>query len=267
VPLSKEAVRAHLGSILSSTGFANADRISRFLQFTVEMKLRGEESQIKESVLGREVFDRGTDYDPRLDPIVRVEARRLRQRLAEYYDGPGKSDLLRIEFPKGGYAPLIQVAQGALQPEKRWKPVAAGALILIAVAAMLLLRPREPMVAVLPARWVWNDTGMLNPVDESLAESIIAHLANQGRVRVVGWPVVAGKRGSPRDLRLWGRELGVRTVLVVSVRQTRVTLFQLDAATGEKGNVQEYFPDNLNDYAARDKLANEIAAAYVPVKR
>ena len=52
------------------------------------------------SVLGREVFDRGTDYDPRLDPIVRVEARRLRQRLAEYYDGRGANDPVVLTIPK-----------------------------------------------------------------------------------------------------------------------------------------------------------------------
>src|SRR5262249_30676173 len=57
--VTDEAVRAHLGAILASSGFANAERMSRFLQYTVEMKLRGEAGQIKEFLLGREVFDRG----------------------------------------------------------------------------------------------------------------------------------------------------------------------------------------------------------------
>lgn len=61
-----EAVRVHLATMLADPGFANADRLKRFLQFTVEMKLRGEEAQIKEFLIGCEVFDRGAGYDPRL---------------------------------------------------------------------------------------------------------------------------------------------------------------------------------------------------------
>jgi hypothetical protein len=85
----REAVRLHLAKIVESGGFAKSDRLCRFLRFTVEAKLNGEESQIKEYVLGREVFDRNGDYDPRLDPIVRVEARRLRTKLEEYYSATG----------------------------------------------------------------------------------------------------------------------------------------------------------------------------------
>lgn len=83
-------VRAQLTRILSSAGFVNSDRLCRFLQFTVDTKLAGRESEIKEYLIGKEVFDRDDSYDPRLDPIVRVEARRLRTRLEEYYSGPGQ---------------------------------------------------------------------------------------------------------------------------------------------------------------------------------
>src|SRR4030081_597398 len=105
-----EAVRRQLDKILASGGFVNADRLCRFLRFTVEAKLKGEEAQIKEYVLGREVFDRDDRYDPRMDPIVRVEARRLRVKLDQYYDGPGRADPIRIEFPKGSYAPVVHSA-------------------------------------------------------------------------------------------------------------------------------------------------------------
>src|SRR5580698_7068597 len=97
--LDREAVRTHLAKILESGGFVKADRLCRFLRFTVEAKLNGEEGQIKEYVLGREVFDRNGSYDPRLDPIVRVEARRLRTKLEEYYRVAGLGDAVRIEFP------------------------------------------------------------------------------------------------------------------------------------------------------------------------
>ncbi len=69
--------------------------------------MAGRASGIKEQVLGLEVFDRGHDFNPRLDPIVRVQARNLRSRMAKYYEGPGKYDPIHIELPKGTYIPVF----------------------------------------------------------------------------------------------------------------------------------------------------------------
>src|SRR5512134_540387 len=103
----EEAARAALEKIEASGGFAASDRLRRFLRFAVEAKLHGQERQIKESIIGREVYDRGADYDPRTDPIVRVEARRLRAKLKAYYDDEGRNDPVHIEFPKATYVPVI----------------------------------------------------------------------------------------------------------------------------------------------------------------
>jgi TolB-like protein len=110
LPPDADAVRAQLQRILVSPGFTNADRLSRFLRFVVERTLDGEGDQLKEYRLGTEVFDRPADYDPRLDSIVRVEARRLRSKLAEYYEGPGRSDPTVIRVDKGGYAAAFETA-------------------------------------------------------------------------------------------------------------------------------------------------------------
>src|ERR1700687_34937 len=82
--------------------------MSRFLRFAVERALSGQSEQLKEYVLGVEVFDRKASYDPRVDPIVRVEARRLRSKLESYYASEGGADELIIEFPKGTYAPVFR---------------------------------------------------------------------------------------------------------------------------------------------------------------
>src|SRR5215203_1182221 len=100
-------VRAELERILRSSGFANSERMTRFLRCVVERALAGHGEELKEYLLGVEVFDRKPDYDPRVDPIVRVEARRLRSKLKAYYEGDGISDPVRIEFPSGTYAPLF----------------------------------------------------------------------------------------------------------------------------------------------------------------
>ncbi len=66
---------------MSSRAFVNSERICRFLRISVERALAGETDKLKEYAIGRDVFDRGEKYDPRIDSIVRVEARRLRSKL------------------------------------------------------------------------------------------------------------------------------------------------------------------------------------------
>ena len=69
--------------------------MARFLRLTVERMMAGRAEELKEYLLGVEVFDRKASYDPRVDPIVRVEARRLRAKLKEYYEGDGSADAVR----------------------------------------------------------------------------------------------------------------------------------------------------------------------------
>ena len=98
-----DAIRAQLDRLLASRGFAGAGRLSRFLRYVVERTLAGEGDEVKEYVVGVEVFDRREPYDPRVDSIVRVEAGRLRSKLDEYYIGEGADDEIRISLPRGGY--------------------------------------------------------------------------------------------------------------------------------------------------------------------
>src|SRR5258708_3404508 len=103
-----EPIRTHLDKILSSPGFVRNERLSRFLRFVVEQHLEGKTSEVKESLLGIEVFGRAPGYDTRSDSVVRTEAAKLRARLAEYYGGEGTSDRVVIELPKGGYSPVFR---------------------------------------------------------------------------------------------------------------------------------------------------------------
>jgi eukaryotic-like serine/threonine-protein kinase len=102
-----EEVEAELRRILASPTFRKAPRHSRFLSFVVRKALAGYGESLKEYLIGLEVFDREADYDPGADPVVRVEAGRLRSRLADYYKKLGKSDPVRIDLPKGTYIPLF----------------------------------------------------------------------------------------------------------------------------------------------------------------
>src|SRR5690348_6460378 len=77
-------IRAQLDRILASPTFADAERARKFLQFIVENALAGRGKEIKESVIAVEAFGRSPQFDPRSDPIVRVEAGRLRTKLLSY---------------------------------------------------------------------------------------------------------------------------------------------------------------------------------------
>lgn len=107
--------------------------------------------EIKETVIGVEVFRRRPDYDPRSDPVVRMEAAKLRARLAEHYSGPGAGDPIRIEIPKGGYVPRWQIARTPALSMRLIAAIALGALLTAVPVVWRASRPGgKPTIAVLP---------------------------------------------------------------------------------------------------------------------
>ena len=103
--MDAKQVRLQLDRILASAAFAESERASCFLRFVVERKLEGLAHEIKESVIAIEVLGRTPSFDSKSDPIVRVEAGRLRDRLNAYYEAEGGADPVLISLPKGRYVP------------------------------------------------------------------------------------------------------------------------------------------------------------------
>jgi hypothetical protein len=101
-------VSEQLQRIVGSDIFRRSPRMERFLSVAVEHALTGHPEKLKEYSLGRDVFNRGEDYDPRSDSIVRVEAQRLRRKLREYYESAGKHDSVIVELHPGSYVPLFR---------------------------------------------------------------------------------------------------------------------------------------------------------------
>src|ERR1700754_124042 len=99
--LRPTAIRKQIDRLQRSLVFAGSDRLMRFLQFVEDETLKGEGGSLKEAVIGNAVYGRDPPYDPRIDSTVRVEARRLRRKLDEYYEGEGRSDPVRISLPRG----------------------------------------------------------------------------------------------------------------------------------------------------------------------
>src|SRR3954468_8783256 len=99
-------VRAELDRVLASDIFSRSDRLSSFLTFIVERTLAGEGDTLKELTIATELYGKGVEFTPSADPIVRVDARRLRDRLREYYATAPDSDVI-ISVPKGTYTPVF----------------------------------------------------------------------------------------------------------------------------------------------------------------
>jgi len=153
-------VNSLLERILKSSALASSPSLCRFLRYVVEETLAGRSGCIKEYSLGVNVFGRGDEFNPRLDPIVRVQARNLRGRIARYYAADGAHDEIVIELPKGAYVPVFhkvepppvpaiveEVVNAAPEPAPRvrtWsRPtliVAAAIVMLLAIAALWIAR-------------------------------------------------------------------------------------------------------------------------------
>jgi hypothetical protein len=103
--LTPDEVRGEIERMIASSVFASSPQLSAFLRFVVEAVLNGRADRLKGYVIGIEVLRRDKNFDPQIDPIVRVEATRLRRAIERYYAGPGANDPIIIDLPRGGYVP------------------------------------------------------------------------------------------------------------------------------------------------------------------
>lgn len=118
--------RVELQAVLSSQDFVRAPRLAHLLSYLCEKLFAGETNQIKEYSIALEVFNRAASFDQDSDSIVRVEANRLRKRLAEYYAGEGASHALQITIPVGQYVPRFELRK--VEPDPQGAPSRQGGL-------------------------------------------------------------------------------------------------------------------------------------------
>jgi serine/threonine-protein kinase len=235
---------------LRSQVFVRSSRLSRFLHFAVDQTLCGKQADLKEQLIGREVFDRKTDYDPRIDPIVRVEARRLRVKLRTYYTSSGRGDRIWIAFPKGTYAPVFRFRQKTRAVRPKANPPSGPS--------------SEKSVAVLPFSNLTPDAGD-DYFSDGLTEELIHLLTRIPRFRVVAWNSASQLRGREQDLAGIRQQLKVGTVLRGSVRRTasrvRVNAQLIDAETGAYLWSEAYDHELRDVFALQEEMARAIVSA------
>lgn len=243
--LSAESIRTQLRKILSSPTFARSERLARFLSFTVDETLEGRGDNLKEFVVGVEVFDKTEKYDPRMDPIVRVEARRLREKLRRYYETEGREDPVYIDFPTGGYTPLLQTRDA--------RPVAAAGPPQV-----------ENAIAVLPFSNLSSEQEN-EYFSDGLTEELINALTKVEGLRVVAWGSAFQFKGKARDIRRIAEQLRVKAVLEGSVRRTadrlRITAQLVDTTDGHYLWSETYERALKDVFAVQDEISSAIVGA------
>jgi len=246
--IPKSSILAQLQRILSSGAFAQSERMCRFLRLVVEYSLENRGGELKEYLIGLQVFDRKSSFDARLDPIVRVEARRLRAKLQQFYEREGSEDEIRIELSKGNYA-----AQFSRRVVPQPVPVVAAP------------RPIEAAIAIIPFA---NLSPSLNPEEEAaeyfsdgLTQELILGLTRVPGLRVVAWTSAAQLRGE-QDFRAIGQRLNVGAVLTGSVRKAgsriRVTAQLIDTSNSSYLWSDAYDRELQNLLQIQDEISRAI---------
>ena len=224
------AIRDQLARVLASATFQQGDRLKRFLSFIVLEATAGRRNELKEYVIGVQVFGKEDTFDPRTDPIVRVQARRLRAKLVRYYREEGRADETIIELPKGGYAPVFKNRDAAGTGRRSMAPTLAG----------------QNTIAVQPIA----DHSAANDLAyfcEGLRQEIIHSLAKLEALRVLA--IHGADQASHAAMVLTGsvRKSGDRVRATVHLVDTATTSYlwseSVDAPLGDPFTAQELVAD------------------------
>ena len=284
----QKAIREQLVRILNSGPFHQSQRRQRFLEYLVNETLAGRGERLKGYNVALEVFERPETFDPITDPLVRIEAARLREKLREYYGTEGQSDAIHIDLPKGTYAPLIEFRKGEQQVKSvskrrmRWQttvPVLALILVLGAVGAWLtrdfwgpapegaaehpvLGMPEGPAIAVLPFVNLSGDPAG-DRLADALTENVITNLSLSRDLFVIARNSTLTYKDRSVDPRQIGRELGVMYILEGSIQassdRVRITAQLIEAATGRHVSSNRYDRPLEDIFAIQDEVTEKVA--------
>lgn len=208
--ISAALVATELARIEASATFRRSPRHQQLLRYLVTRTLVGDASRLKESVLAVEVFGRDpARFDPQKDTTVRVEARRLRQKLTRFYAGEGAQGVLAIHLDAGGYVPTFEI-----------RPQAVDSVTSLVVLPFANLSGDAALDA-------WCD---------ALTDETIDALVQLPPLKVVARTTSFSLKGRLIDVRQIAREVGVRSLLEGSVQSRgggrRVVAQLIDGASG-----------------------------------
>jgi TolB-like protein/Tfp pilus assembly protein PilF len=293
-----EEARAELDRVLAADSLRDSGLLKRFLQYVVEQTLAGKADRLKEYRLAVDVFERPASFDPRLDPVVRMAAGRLRRKLQDYYETGGRGNPLRIDIPKGAYSAVFTTlvpapGAGQVSPDAPREPGSSAASgvpsdgrptaldwrrpAVVVLAALLTLaaaaggwryfrhaQATPPSLVVLP---FLNLTG--NPDDDYLSDGLTDEITSAvGRIpglRVVARTSAFKFKGKAVDVRDIGSQLGVASVLEGGVQtqadHLRITAQLVRTSDGYHLWSQTYERPFKDVFAVEDEIAGALSSA------
>ena len=249
----QKAIREQLVRILNSGPFHQSQRRQRFLEYLVNETLAGRGERLKAYNVALEVFERPETFDPITDPLVRIEAARLREKLREYYGTDGQDDPIHIDLPKGTYTPQIEFRHEGAPPIARREapPTREGSSTV-------------PAVAVLPFDDLSADQN-LGYLGDGVAEDIITALSRFPDLVVVARTSSFAYKGKAVDVRQVGKDLGVGYVVEGSVRKNgdklRIVAQLIDAKTCEHVWAERFDRSGPDPWALQDEVTGMIVSA------
>lgn len=237
-----------LERVVASKTFRRSQRHQEFLHHVVRAALDGRHEELKEVVIGIEVFGRDiSTYDPRQDPIVRVEAGRVREKLARYYADEGSGDAFEIQLPLGGYLPRLAGRSPGKAPPRN-----LGSIAVLPFANLSSV----PEDAIFSA---------------GLADQLIDMLSRVSGLRVVGRMSAFKVQARGLDLKTAGKLLGVTSVLEGSVQRAGSRyrcIAQLFRTRDQACIWSERFECAVGDgtdlFAFQDRIGEAVLAAVLP---
>ena len=245
---STSLVEAALEKILKSSTFLRSQRHRRFLSHVVRAMLDGHHEVLKEIVIGVEVFDRPiADYDPRRDPIVRVEAGRVRVKLARYYASEGADDPFEIQIPVGGYLPHLSPRHASQKPARD-----LGSLAVLPFTSL----------SSHPDDIVFCDT---------LASQLIDTLSRVRGLRIVGRVSAFKAHAKGLDYKALGKLLGVNTVIEGSLQRygSRYRCIAQQFRTRDRvclwsQRFEGGLDEHIDIFALQDRISDAVLEAVTP---
>ncbi len=244
--VTADDVRSQLGRILDSALFQRSERLRRFLQYSLQEGLEGRTDQIKEYSIGRQVFDKPEDFDTRSDPVVRVEAGRLRAKIREYYATAGANDTLFVGIRDRGYLPLVR--------KRKTEKAVSG-------TRQEPSQDSKPCIAVLPFRDL-SPKGNQEPFCAALTQGILHGLIQESGLTVIGRTLSRRLHADSNDFLATAREFAVEHIVEGSVQrqgdQVRISVELSDTETGRSQWAHSMDRNLDNILLLQEQVAKEV---------
>jgi TolB-like protein/Flp pilus assembly protein TadD len=251
--LQAPAILAELEHVLSSHVLIASPSLSQFLRFVVTETLAGRADQIKAYTIALKAWGRGRSFDPQTDPIVRIQAGRLRRALKDYYAEEGAGNPMRIDIPKGTYVPTFQAqisSTGEAQKEK----------------VELVDAPAGPSLAVLPFLDLSGDKAQVFFID-GFGEELSVSLARFQNLSVIAYFSCRRFRDTNKDMREIGKELGVKYLVTGAIHRSARRL-RISAAISDTGSGAQLWAQQFDHecttaglFDVRDRVVEQIVSA------